>query len=69
MVGRNRAVREYLRFLNTDFQRLSGVSHDHYLFFAKLYLAFEYDPEHSKTFQVCFFQLPRNKKKQMRLVR
>lgn len=59
MVGRNRAVREYLRFLNTEFQRLSGVEHDHYLFFKELYLVFEYDKDEKAAFQTCLFRSPR----------
>jgi hypothetical protein len=32
------------------------VSHDHYLFFKKLYLAFEYDDKKKATFQMCLFE-------------
>lgn len=58
MVGRNLAIREYFRFLNAEFQQVSGVSHDHFRFFKKLYLAFEYDHERINSFQDCLFELP-----------
>jgi hypothetical protein len=58
MTGRNQAVREYLRYLNTKYQDLSGVVHDHFRFFKNLYIAFEYDLRHLKSFEDCLFKLP-----------
>jgi hypothetical protein len=62
MVGRSSAVRAYLQFLNTQFQELSGVVHDHFAYFKKLYLAFEYDGSQRESFALCLFHLPRDVK-------
>lgn len=60
MMGRSAAVRAYLVFLNTRYQDLSGVVHDHFAFFKKLYLAFEYDAGQREAFEACRFRLPRH---------
>ena len=43
-LGRDKAVQAYLGFLATDYQLISGIRHDHFGYFKKLYMAFEYDP-------------------------
>lgn len=49
-LGRNSAVRQYLHFLNTDYQESSGVKHDHFAGLKEMYLAFEYDPNQRAEF-------------------
>lgn len=48
-LGRDRAIQAYLGFLATDYQALSGIRHDHFGYFKKLYMAFEYDPSALKV--------------------
>lgn len=55
-VGRNEAIRSYFEFLNDDYQRSSGVEHDHFDALKRMYLAFEYDPgERKKFYEQCLF--------------
>jgi hypothetical protein len=49
-LGRNTAIREYLYFLNTEYQNSSGISHDHFAGLKEMYLAFEYDPNQRAEF-------------------
>jgi hypothetical protein len=56
-IGRNEAIRSYFEFLNDDYQRSSGVEHDHFDALKKMYLAFEYDSEATKKFkEQCLFE-------------
>lgn len=50
-IGRNNAVRQYLKFLNSDYQKSSGVNHDHFASLKELYLAFEYDLSQQEQFK------------------
>jgi hypothetical protein len=54
--GRNKAVREYLKYLNGPYQRLSGVHHDHFDALKELYMAFEYDHSQKLSFKQCKFK-------------
>ena len=53
--GRNKAVRDYFKYLNDAYQRLSGVEHDHFYALKKLYLAFEYKDDEKQSFKKCRF--------------
>ena len=57
-VGRNRAVRQYFDFLNHDYQRSSGIAHDHFGYLKELYLTFEYDASQQQEFQKYKFIYP-----------
>lgn len=52
-LGRNEAIYKYLQFLINDYQKISGVSHDHFLYFKKLYLSFEYDKQCGDKIRNC----------------
>jgi hypothetical protein len=54
--GRNDAVREYFKYLNGPYQRLSGVHHDHFYALKELYMAFEYEHEEKLSFKECQFK-------------
>ena len=51
-IGRNESIREYLKYLNNIFVIKTGVSHDHFSFYKKLYLEEEYDKEELKSFKM-----------------
>jgi hypothetical protein len=57
-VGRDKAVRKYFDFLNNDYQKSSGISHDHFKNFKSLYLAFEYEPSQRDEFKKYLFSYP-----------
>lgn len=56
ITGRNLAIRKYFQYLNTDYIVRTGVEHDHYEYFKKLYYKFEYDKRQRKQFLKCFFK-------------
>ena len=56
ITGRDMAIRRYLRYLNTSFIEQSGVIHDHFEFFKRLYMKMEYDTGHKKNFADCLFK-------------
>jgi hypothetical protein len=53
--GRNKAVRDYFRYLNEPYQKLSRVEHDHFDALKELYLAFEYNEDEKLSFKDCRF--------------
>lgn len=57
-IGRDKAIREYFDFLNNDYQKSSGIVHDHFKNFKSLYGAFEYDPSQKKQFEKYLFHYP-----------
>jgi hypothetical protein len=57
-IGRDKAVREYFDFLNNDYQKSSGIYHDHFKNFKSLYLVFEYTPSQKKQFEKYLFHYP-----------
>lgn len=42
-IGRNEAIRKYLKFLNGEYQQESGIRHEHFNYFSNIYIIFEYD--------------------------
>jgi hypothetical protein len=57
-IGRDKAVREYFDFLNNDYQKSSGIAHDHFKNFKSLYGAFEYDASQKQQFEKYLFHYP-----------
>lgn len=53
MTGRSPTIRDYLRFLITDYQATSALPHDHFKSFKNLYLLLEQDTDYKNLFQDC----------------
>ena len=49
-IGRCDAVRKYINYLNSEYQHISGIHHEHFDYFNKIYIAFEYDKKQKDTY-------------------